>query len=213
MVAPLAPTIMTKTPKNGSSSSTPTPGGPASVGTGPPPSVGSTKSEPIDANDAASSGAPSGPGGGAGQPGTPHSLPENSNSVPGSKPDDGTENSTLNGGTGAPPGASNNDGLHCDNNNPNNQNPDGSQGGGVGEPPNQADNQVGDGSNPNQNSNINDPNNQGAQIKQEDVKPNASNCSTPGGMPGQQNASSVLPSDTDLFDGFDSKDGGKIILI
>ena len=55
--------------------------------------------------------------------------------------------------------------------------------------------------------NINDPSNVGgAQIKQEDVKPNVSNCSTP---LQQQNASSVLPSETDLFDGFDSKDGGK----
>ena len=201
MVAPLAPTIMTKTPKNGSSSSTPTPSGPASVGTGPPPSVGSTKSEPIEANDAASSGVASvggldGPGN---RSGTPHSLPENSTSSKPSVGDsnlDGTENSTLNGGGAQSASSVSNDGLLCDSNNPDQVAGSGGQTG-SGETPN-AD---GTGSSvaENQNSN-NDPNNVGgAQIKQEDTKPNASNCSTPG----------VLPSETDLFDGFDSKDGGK----
>ena len=204
MVAPLAPTIMTKTPKNGSSSSTPTPGGPASVGTGPPPSVGSTKSEPIETNDAASSGAASvgGLDGTGNRSGTPHSLPENSTSCTGSKPSvgdsnlDGTENSTLNGGGAQSASSVSNDGLLCDSNNPDQVAGSGGQTG-SGETPN-AD---GTGSSvaENQNSN-NDPNNVGgAQIKQEDTKPNASNCSTPG----------VLPSETDLFDGFDSKDGGK----
>ena len=225
VVAPLAHTIMTKTPKNGSSSSTPTPGGgPASVGTAPPPSVGSTKSEPIDANNPTT---PVGVASAGGGPGTPHSLPENSTSLsggPGSNPGNNdsksdnlqnNQNSTLNGGTGVNQSASNNDGLHCDSNNPNDQpggggGPQGGPGGGQGDNngPNQGHPDGLSGS-ADQNSN-----NEGAQIKQEDVKPNALNSGTPGGMgPGgqQNNTSSVLPPEFDGLGDFppDSKDGGK----
>ena len=227
VVAPLAHTIMTKTPKNGSSSSTPTPGGgPASVGTAPPPSVGSTKSEPIDANNPTT---PVGVASAGGGPGTPHSLPENSTSLsggPGSNPGNNAndsksdnlqnnQNSTLNGGTGVNQSASNNDGLHCDSNNPNDQpggggGPQGGPGGGQGDNngPNQGHPDGLSGS-ADQNSN-----NEGAQIKQEDVKPNALNSGTPGGMgPGgqQNNTSSVLPPEFDGLGDFppDSKDGGK----
>ena len=63
---------MTKTPKNGSSSSTPTPGGgPASVG-GAPPSVGSTKSEPDNPENAMNN---SNTGSLDNRSGTPASLP------------------------------------------------------------------------------------------------------------------------------------------
>ena len=191
---------MTKTPKNGSASSTPTPGGgggnPGSVGPGgAPPSVGSTKSEPSEAGnlDSTASHAET-PGG---RSGTPHSLPgENVNNSSGNKADvsDNSETvpnnatSTLNGGS------TSTDGLLCDNgletagsasaggggSNSARGTPDNSNEGGPGS--------VG-----------------GAQIKSEDVKPSVtSNCSTP-----LQSTSNQLPSDMDLLDGFDSKDGGK----
>lgn len=164
---------MTKTPKNGSASSTPTPGGgPGSVAA--PPSVGSTKSEPAEANH------DSAVGGHDNRSGTPHSLPENSTK-------ETNEESTLNGGSAS---TVNND-LLCDNN------PDTA---------NNSNNAAG-AQTPNTAEEMNPGSVGGAQVKHEDVKPNVSNCSTP-----LQNASSVLPSDTDLFDGFDSKDGGKLFL-
>jgi hypothetical protein len=162
-----------------------------------------------------------------GGPGTPHSLPENSTSLsggPGSNPGNNdsksdnlqnNQNSTLNGGTGVNQSASNNDGLHCDSNNPTDQpggggGPQGGPGGGQGDNngPNQGHPDGLSGS-ADQNSN-----NEGAQIKQEDVKPNALNSGTPGGMgPGgqQNNTSSVLPPEFDGLGDFppDSKDGVK----
>lgn len=186
---------MTKTPKNGSASSTPTPGGgpggPAS--TGAPPSVGSTKSEPTE-NDVTSHDSI------ANRSGTPHSLPENTSC---SGKETNEENTAVNGGTSAPSSAAaaNNatsssnapDGLLCDNN------PEGSS---VGS---------GDTTNANNEGNSDNNDNAGAQVKHEvkheDVKPNISNCSTPIHQQGQ-NAS--LPSDTDFLDGFDSKDGGNL---
>ena len=113
--------------------------------------------------------------------------------------EDTNEENTMNGGVSS---SSNDGGLLCDNTNPeagNNAAAAGSGGGPGGETPNV---EAAGG-----NSDNNDPGSVGAQVKQEDVKPNVSNCSTP---LQQQNASSVLPSDTDLFDGFDSKDGGKL---
>ena len=171
---------MTKTPKNGSSSSTPTPGGgPASVGgSGAPPSVGSTKSEPAEVSlDAGNT-----PGNENAN--TPHSLPENATS----KEAHTNEESNMNGGGPAGPS---NDNLLCDTNSE--AAPSGAAPGGGPEAPND---------NVATSDNISNTE-AGAQVKQEDVKPNAS---TPMG----QNASGVLPSDTDLFDGFDSKDGGMI---
>ena len=191
---------MTKTPKNGSASSTPTPGGaggggnPGSVGPGAPPSVGSTKSEPTgEAGNLGDSTASHDqtPGG---RSGTPHSLPENNANSSGNKdgsgdPSEAVANatSTLNGGS------TSTDGLLCDNgletagsasaggggSNSARGTPDNSNEGGPGS--------VG-----------------GAQIKSEDVKPSVSNCSTP-----LQSTNNPLPSDMDLLDGFDSKDGGK----
>jgi hypothetical protein len=162
-----------------------------------------------------------------GGPGTPHSLPENSTSLsggPGSNPGINTndsksdnlqnnQNSTLNGGTGVNQSASNNDGLHCDSNNPNDQPGGGPQGGpGGGQGDNNGGHPDGLTGSADQNSNI-----EGAQIKQEDVKPNTLNSSNsgPGGMGGpggqQNNASSVLPPEFDGLGDFppDSKDGGK----
>ena len=184
---------MTKTPKNGSTSSTPTPGGgPASVGGsgGAPPSVGSTKSEPTEA--ASMSNEPAGSVHDPNRSGTPHSLPENSTK-------DTNEENTMNGGVSS----SSNDAagnLLCDNTNPeagSNAATAGSAGGA--ETPNA---EAAGG-----NSDNNDPGSVGAQVKSEDIKPNLSNCSTPLQPP---NASSGLPSDTDLFEGFDSKDGVKV---
>lgn len=103
---------MTKTPKNGSSSSTPTPqgGGPGSVPA--PPSVGSTKSEPIEAVNSLDNL-------GDARSGTPHSLPEN-NLKDSNNPE---LCDTMNGGGSS---SSNNDNnLLCDNgleNNTNNTN-------------------------------------------------------------------------------------------
>lgn len=154
---------MTKTPKNGSSSSTPTPqggGGPGSVPA--PPSVGSTKSEPIEASSLDN----------LGDAGTPHSLPENNLSKDNNN---ASAEDSLNNGTSS----SSVDNLLCDNGLDNN-NP----GGGTSSTPD--------------NNNPDCPGSVGAQVKSEpDMKPN---CSTP----------SVLPPDAaDLFDGFDSKDGGQ----
>lgn len=183
---------MTKTPKNGSASSTPTPGGgpggPAS--TGAPPSVGSTKSEPTE-NDVTSHDSI------ANRSGTPHSLPENTSC---SGKETNEENTAVNGGSASSSAANNatSDGLLCDNN------PEGSSGpvGSAGESTN---------ANNDGNSDNNDNNAAGAQVKHEvkheDVKPNLSNCSTP---IHQQGPNASLPSDTDFLDGFDSKDGGNL---
>lgn len=208
--------IMTKTPKNGSSSSTPTPaggpGGPASVGgSGAPPSVGSTKSEPNDPNDPTSAGGVVTPnthdGPSGGRSGTPLSADNSGTNASNAEANKANEESNMNGGATAS-ATSSSDGLLCDSNNPeaggtpaasanvtaNNSAP-GSVPGSGDCAPNAGDND--------------DPNGGGAQVKQEDVKPNVSNCSTPL----QQNTSGVLPPDTDLFDGFDTKDGGKYFLI
>ena len=202
---------MTKTPKNGSASSTPTPGGgggggnPGSVGPGggAPPSVGSTKSEPGEAGnlDSNSTTSHENPGG---RSGTPHSLPgENANNSSGNKADvsgdpestNATSN-TLNGGS--------TDGLLCDNgleNNPAGGN-SASAGGGSNSARGTPDN--------NSNEHGGNPGSVGgAQIKSEvDVKPSVtSNCSTPL----QSTSNNPLPSDMDgILDGFDSKDGGKL---
>ena len=84
---------MTKTPKNGSSSSTPTPGGgPASVG-GPPPSVGSTKSEPDNPVDAVNNST----GSLDNRSGTPASIPASDNMTPKDPPGGDPTNPELNG--------------------------------------------------------------------------------------------------------------------
>ena len=185
---------MTKTPKNGSASSTPTPGGagsgnPGSVGTtGAPPSVGSTKSEPNEAGgglDSTASHAET-PGG---RSGTPHSIPENASSSGNKEASEGDSNnatSAMNGGT------TSTDGLLCDNGL---ETASASAGGGSNSAHGTPDN-----------SNEGGPGSVGgAQIKTEqDVKPSLSNSSTP--LPSSTN--NPLPPDADLFDGFDSKDGG-----
>ena len=179
---------MTKTPKNGSTSSTPTPGGTGNPGSVAPPSVGSTKSEPTEASnlDSTASHAET-PGG---RSGTPQSIPENSsgNKDATSTDADGSNNTTsaLNGGT------TSTDGLLCDNGL---ETASALTGGGSNSARGTPDNSnEGPGSVGG-----------GAQIKSEDVKPTVSNCSTP-----LQSTNNQLPPEADLFDGFptDSKDGG-----
>ena len=186
---------MTKTPKNGSSSSTPTPGGgPASVG-GAPPSVGSTKSEPDNPENITNNSSLDN------RSGTPASLPasdltpkdpqaapgslENNPELNGSELCDNTANADANAGGpgGLPDGSGNGNPVTS-----------------VANPAENTDNDISGAATNNttaENSVIKD------EIKSENPDPGAAGGSS---QPGPVD----LPADAaDLFNDFDTKDGVK----
>ena len=175
---------MTKTPKNGSTSSTPTPTGPASVGTAAsnaPPSVGSTKSEGSEATQPDQAVAIDN------RSGTPASLPSVS---------DKDGNTPAGPGPGGQPGSVGDPELNgselCDNTAQDNTNSVPNSSEQISEPTD------------NDNKSVeNSVKTEADQIKTENNETNPAATSSNTNVPD-------LPADAaDLFDGFDTKEGVK----